>query len=137
MFSLTSVLHVTSYCVTQILTSLLLQLKYDWLTLQTTPMMLLDVSRSSMAENGAPFAAVVGIWRMLMLSVDSWVMPMPSGPSRMLLIILFNTHLTTSNSGMHRICPAGPKELVQFGWTMLGVMEQKSISMIVTFPALQ
>ena len=90
-----------------------------------------------MPESGAPFVAAGGIWRMLMLSVDSCVMPMPSGPSRMLLIILFNTHLTTSNSGMHQICPVGPEELVQFGWTMLGVMEQKSVSVIVTFPALE
>ena len=62
---------MTSYCVIQILTSLLVQLKYDWLALLMTPVMLLDVSRSSMLESGALFVAAVGIWQMLMLSVDS------------------------------------------------------------------
>ena len=39
-----------------------------------------------MLESGVPSVVAVGIWRMPMLSVDNWAMPMPSGPSRMLLV---------------------------------------------------
>ena len=60
---------------------------------------------------------------------------MPSGPSRMLLFILFSAHCSTDNLGICHIVAL--QELVQFGWTMLDVMEQKNVLMIVTFPALE
>ena len=47
-----------------------------------------------------------------------------------LIHILFNAHLTVQCIGIHHL---EAEELVQFGWTMLGAMGQRLVSMTVTF----
>ena len=89
-----------------------------------------------MLESGAQFVVVDGILLMPMLFVGSWVMPMPSRPSRMLPTTLqYAIDASLHNSGMCHLVTA--EEPVPFGWTMLGVMEQKNVLISVTSPALE